>query len=50
MKIQRTQTFHVTEILCVTSRKKYFFYNAAAFAKVTVFAFSNAETLQYNVG
>lgn len=50
MKIQHAQTFHIIEIPSVTSRKKFFFYNAATFAKVTVFAFSNAETLQYNVG
>lgn len=30
--------------------KSFFIHNAAAFDKVTVFAFSNAEKLKYNVG
>lgn len=48
MKIQHTRTFYVTEILSVTLRI-FCFYNAAALAKVTVFVFSKAKTLQYNL-
>lgn len=49
MKIQHIQTFYVTEILSVTLRI-FYFYSAAALAKVTVFVFSNGKTLQYNLG